>query len=181
MSNAVLGADEKVRHENWDNIFPADSISYALDLQDEIPLRPSGAALFNPTRVSIAVSTFYPELRGGYYLNWRVIGVLNDSLRQAGLFLADDEYVNVPNAKQPVEHLLGIEMDRSYRLLTENLENAGHLVRWQFSAGGGGTFFSDNHIVDIFTTAALGESVVRQLTQACLRSAIAVSQYKPYR
>lgn len=186
----------------WDNRFPSDRIIYALDLVENVPdvivnkKNPRSSWLLrklqkildlentetsgelHQKRVSLAVNTNYPEIQGGYYLNWRVLDHINRRINELGMHIVDPEYFSTAeNAPFPSEHLLGVDLGEVYYICEDHGVEVGLLLKWQFSTGGGGPFFSDNLIIDIWLDEQNAERFVEILLKISDRDAINIERY----
>lgn len=188
------------------NSFPSDAVQYAWDLDEERPAAfggsPDAKRLFGrwrpapasepPSsewqRLSFVINTHYPEVRGGYYVNPRVLLAMQSALERAELRIVDEDLVPALDAgNAPEEHLLSIDPRRSYLLQTTGLPPnvrlgvrlGGRLLKWQFDTGGGGPFFGDGVIVDILILPELGQVLLSEFREVCGVHRIRVDHFQP--
>src|SRR5262249_8127600 len=98
-------------------------------------------------RVTIAINTYYPELKGGYYFNKHILGVIQDALASLNLHIVLPDVFR-DHGLVHSEERAGLEEDEQYLLATEDLSIQGKLVLWRFNWSGGGSYYSDKVIVD---------------------------------
>lgn len=165
---------------DWQNRFPSDSVKYALDLKDEIPDEMVASRGQYEQRVSLAVNTHYPEIRGGHYVNWRIVECINRAVDESDLHVVDQEYLwEGGSGPFPTEHLLGVELWAPYVICNYAGVPVGRVMKWMFSVGGGGPFFSDDLIVDFWLDESNGQRVIASLIEVCSRCDITVSHWAP--
>lgn len=152
---------------------PSDSIKIATGLRDDLPQSFARKGVPGHLRLSIAVNTHYAEVSGGYYVNARVLCSIEAALQSCGLAIVNPEYLG--GAMCPNELLAAIEND-TVHLLMGSVTSEGLLEKWAFDTGGGGTFFSDDLIVDILLPSRLTEDLERTIRERCRLDEIATNQ-----
>src|SRR5690606_16964249 len=102
----------------------------------------------------------------------RVIAALNEAIEDAGLAIVSPEYV-AESTILPVEHLLGIDFQEPYLLFDSKQATVGAIFKWQYFAGGGGPFFGESLIIDIFCERAAQRRLVESIVSYCKMRRIA--------
>lgn len=164
----------------WDNRFPSDAVKYACDLEEALPRELAAMCGTIGCRVSLAVNTLYPEIRGGYFLNWRIVNAIHLALDELRLHIVHVDYLGSDGQNMfPAEHLLSAEPGEIYRLLNNKGEIVSAMMKWQFSVGGGGPFFSDDLIIDFLLDDDGAARLVESVNRVFQECQIAVEQFTP--
>ena len=149
------------------NIFESDRIKIGRALREHLPQSYEIQKSSSFTRLCIAINTHYPEIAGGYYENARVLAAIEESIGRSSLVLVDSEYAQFGDGVCPTERLLMIEKNEPHLIFDQSAQQRGRVIKWQFSAGGGGDFFGDNVIVDFLLEPNLVDTVVEQTEAVC--------------
>lgn len=158
-----------------DNKLPSDAIDYALDHSESIP-REIGDVT-SRTRISLSINTYYPEVAGGYYLNWRILAVIDQSILDAGLYMLHPDVLMGGHANRfPVDKLVSSDLGEAYSVCQVDGTHCGQIIKWSFDAGGGGPFFSDNLIVDLFIEDEFRAAIMKTLVERCDREEVRLTR-----
>ncbi len=158
-----------------ENKLPSDAIAYALNHSEAIPSEIGDVT--SRTRISLSINTYYPEVAGGYYLNWRILAVIDQSILDAGLYMLHPDVLMGGHAKCfPVDKLVSSDVGEAYSVCQVDGTQCGQIMKWSFDAGGGGPFFSDNLIVDLFIEDEFRAPILNALAERCGREDVRLTQ-----
>jgi len=118
------------------------------------------------TRCTFVLSTYYPDVFGGYYENWELVGLIQDALEALGLraVIAD---VWQERGVVPVEARSSLRFGEHYMLVTSGAAIGGHLRLWQYNLGGGGPYYDDDLVVDILLNEETGALLKAEVARRC--------------
>ena len=126
-------------------------------------------------RSAFAINTFYEEVQGGYYLNRALFKLIDEAMRNLGIFPVILEVWREVGLV-PIENEGDFEEMEEYALATTEQVRIGVLKVWQFHAGGGGRFYSDNQILDIILPEDRTRQIVDAVEAKCRAASIRFSR-----
>jgi hypothetical protein len=131
-------------------------------------------------RATFAVNTHYPEVFGGYFENRALFELVDASLRNLGLSpVLSDHYSQSSECVVPVEGVGQLIVYENYALVRDDGVQAGILLIWRFSAGGGGNYYSDNVIFDFVLPQLIMDDLADDVERRCSLSNVRFTRYPP--
>ena len=153
------------------NVFPSDRMSASVGQTDNYPPEFKTCSDEGFVRLSIAINTHYPEIFGGYYVNARVIRLIEEVFGRNAIYLVNPEYTDSDKVS-PVENLSMVAAGELCLLVGDDNQQLGWILKWQFDVGGGGDFFSDDLIVDFLIAETEVAKLIDSLDAACRNASV---------
>lgn len=124
-------------------------------------------------RSTFALSTYYPNIHGGYYENRALFELIEEPLRALELLPVILEcYANAVESIVPIEGEGQLLVDEQYALVRQDGTQAGLLQVWRFHVGGGGAYYSDNIIFDLILPEPVVQQLVDDVEERCRKAQV---------
>gem|GEM_PF-4907483 len=114
------------------------------------------------TRSTFALNTWYPEIQGGYYVNRRLFVLIDQAIREMGLFPVLSETFR-SEGLIPVEEIGHLCEGEEYMLVNVRQKRIGILQILEFSSGSGSQYYRDWCIWDMILPEDLTERLVDKI------------------
>ncbi len=124
-----------------------------------------------PSRIAIAINRHYPELESGFYLNRRLLALVQESFLTSDLHVVIED--NFRKSDLVPSELPGcLEESDDYLLVNSKLQKLGRLRIWN-DLGSRSPFYHDHYIIEVVSSHNLSGELVTAVRDNCFKNSVA--------